>query len=91
MAVHLPRDSVTMLAAVPRQPVELWTADTYLLAQVADLLAGANWQRGGGKGSRPKPLHRPKWKQETALPDREAVADFRAWYAAQPGGRQLNN
>lgn len=30
-----------------------------LLALIADLLAGANWQRGGGKGQRPKPIPRP--------------------------------
>lgn len=36
-----------------------WSADTHLLATVADLLAGGNWQRGGGKGRRPKPIQRP--------------------------------
>lgn len=30
-----------------------------LLALIADLLAGANWQRSGGKGQRPKPIPRP--------------------------------
>ncbi|RKR92767.1 hypothetical protein BDK92_7247 [Micromonospora pisi] len=28
----------------------------HLLAHIGTLLAGANWQRGGGKGSRPKPV-----------------------------------
>lgn len=31
----------------------------HLLAAVVDLLAGANWQRGGGKGRKPKPVKRP--------------------------------
>lgn len=37
-----------------------WSTDTYLLATVIDLLAGANWQRGGGPGRRPKPVPRPR-------------------------------
>lgn len=37
----------------------MWTDHEYLLAGILDLLAGANWQRGGGKGSRPKPVKRP--------------------------------
>lgn len=36
-----------------------WTPETHLLAQAVDLLAGANYQRGGGKGEKPKPLPRP--------------------------------
>ena len=36
-----------------------WTPDTYLLANLVDLAAAGNWQRGGGKGRRPKPLPRP--------------------------------
>lgn len=36
-----------------------WTRTEMLLAMIADLLAGANWQRGGGKGARPKPIPRP--------------------------------
>jgi hypothetical protein len=36
----------------------------YLLLTVGDLLAAANWQRGGGKGPRPKPLQRPDPRAE---------------------------
>lgn len=36
-----------------------WSMDTHLLAYIGDLLAGANWQRGGGKGDKPKPIPRP--------------------------------
>lgn len=89
MAAHLPRESATMLALVPRQPAEAWDANTYLLAHLGDLLAGANWQRGGGKGRRPKPVQRPKAGPVEPVPDREAIDEFRAWYAAQPGGRTL--
>ncbi len=37
-----------------------WTFDTHLLATIVDLLAGANWQRGGdNRKPRPTPLPRP--------------------------------
>lgn len=36
-----------------------WGLDQQLLAGVVDLLAGANWQRGGGKGTKPKKVPRP--------------------------------
>lgn len=37
-----------------------WPLEAYLLANIHDLLAVANWQRGGGgKSSYPKPLPRP--------------------------------
>lgn len=39
-----------------------WSAEVHLLALIADLLAGANWQRGGGKGPQPKPIGRPGTK-----------------------------
>lgn len=36
-----------------------WTAETHLLALIADVLRAANWQRAS-KGPRPKPVPRPK-------------------------------
>ncbi len=36
-----------------------WTVEAYLLAETVDALHNANWQRGGGRGSRPKPVERP--------------------------------
>lgn len=36
-----------------------WSDTEHLLASILDVLAGANWQRGGGKGARPKPVKRP--------------------------------
>jgi len=36
-----------------------WSATEHLLAAAVDTLQSANWQRGGGKGSRPKPIKRP--------------------------------
>lgn len=36
-----------------------WTLPVRMLADIFDLLAGANWQRSGTKGNRPKPYPRP--------------------------------
>ncbi|MGC4891090.1 hypothetical protein [Micromonospora sp. DT227] len=41
-----------------------WSITDHLLAVVVDLLAGANWQRGGGKGPKPKPIKRPDPRAE---------------------------
>lgn len=32
------------------------TVEVQMIALATDVLAGANWQRGGGKGPRPKPI-----------------------------------
>ena len=37
-----------------------WDVDTDLLAAILFTLQGANWQRAGGKGDKPKPVERPK-------------------------------
>lgn len=36
-----------------------WSLSDHLSAAAVDALNAANWQRGGGKGSRPKPVPRP--------------------------------
>jgi hypothetical protein len=54
---NLPQDSATQVEIHGHQA--MWDVTDYLLANVVDLLAGANWQRSG-KGQRPKPFPRPK-------------------------------
>lgn len=57
----------------------------FLLAAVVDHLAAANWQRSGGKGSRPKPVPRPGvGPQVTNIQmDRfNSPAAFDEWWAA---------
>jgi len=59
-----------------------WGDTEHLLAGIFDLLAGANWQRGGGKGQRPKPVKRPTDKKNetrygTAMPPEQAKAKLR--------------
>lgn len=53
----------------------LWSPNEYLLALVADLLQAANWQRGGGKGTKPKPLARPTDKAVKRLTVAELKKD----------------
>jgi hypothetical protein len=36
-----------------------WSPELHMLANIFDTLASGNWQRGGGKGPRPKPVKRP--------------------------------
>jgi hypothetical protein len=54
---NLPRDSAFVRSVLGEQAD--WSLTDHLLAAIFDTLASANWQRGGGKGRRPKPLPRP--------------------------------
>lgn len=63
-------------AAIHGSEARSWSVDTYMLAAVVDLLAGANYQRAGGKGRKPRPVQRPgsgKAKQKRVV----RVADIR--------------
>lgn len=40
-----------------------WGVPELLLRQIDLRLAGANWQRGGGKGQKPKPIELPDKKR----------------------------
>lgn len=55
---NLPHESAT-LRAMHGHAAD-WSVTDYLLAGVIDVLQGGNWQRGGGKGRKPKPIERPK-------------------------------
>lgn len=54
MVRHAPPDAAFRQVADPLAAYH--TAEARLLSLTVDTLAGANWQRGGGKGPRPKPL-----------------------------------
>ncbi|MEU3452185.1 hypothetical protein ABZ671_00880 [Micromonospora sp. NPDC006766] len=48
-----------------------WDLNAVLLARIDYRLAGANWQRSGGKGGKPKPLEIPgarRTRQQAAKP-----------------------
>ncbi|MCB2411789.1 hypothetical protein LGT39_02860 [Demequina sp. TTPB684] len=59
-----------------------WNVLEYLVARAVEALEGANWQRAGSKGSRPKQISRPGEKSEStrlgsgALP----IHEFNDWW-----------
>lgn len=61
-----------------RDPLsEFKTAEGTLLSAAVDTLAGANWQRGGGKGPRPKPfLERAQQELDRRRQDASAPASL---------------
>lgn len=73
LTTHLPWGSAIFRAMGLDQA---WTTGEHLAAQSVDLMAAANWQRGGGKGSRPKPIPRPS--EAKALEDRKERDRLRA-------------
>ncbi len=84
LVAHLPRESATARAV--GGPEVQWSDLEHLIAHVVDLLAAANWQRGNGKGPRPRLCPRPgqvdpdkKHYGKGALPLSEAAAFFKAW------------
>ena len=57
-----------------------WSAETHMLANLVDLTVWANYQRGGGEGTKPKPIPRPE--QARAEQERtERVFDKAAKFA----------
>ena len=53
--LHYPGPGSPLVTALTKG----WGVQEELLATATELLAGGNWQRGGGKGSKPKRLVRP--------------------------------
>lgn len=51
-----------------------WGVTELLLRQIDLRLAGANWQRSGGKGQKPKPIPLPDGKTGQRKPDGAEVA-----------------
>lgn len=54
---HLPREAASVRAQHGEQT--WWGDSEYLLAVIADLLAGANWQRANAGLKHPKPKPKP--------------------------------
>lgn len=61
LIAHLPADAATRAALDEGAP---WGLNEHLLAAVLDTLRAGNWQRGGGKSARPKPIPRPGVDQQ---------------------------
>lgn len=68
---HAPSTAAFRKLKDPLSPFK--TPDGLMLSAAADALAGANWQRGGGKGPRPLPLlDRVKQQMDKARQDLHA-------------------
>lgn len=57
---NLPPSGDTALYRVQNPRSWWWTPDMDLLAALLNTMQWANWQRGGGRGEKPKALKRPK-------------------------------
>lgn len=60
----MPPDSA--LRRKQRGPMADWDLTPLLLRRIEHAVLGGNWQRGGGKGKRPKPIELPGGKARTA-------------------------
>jgi hypothetical protein len=60
-----------------------WSLSDHLLASAVDALRGGNWQRSGGKGSKPKPIPRPGTAHEDRHGFTERTPEAVAAYFAQ--------
>ena len=60
-----------------------WTVQEHISALIADILQGANWQRGGGKGNQPKPLPRPAEARKQADKEKRSQAQAAAFLRKQ--------
>lgn len=81
LTMALPAGAVTwQLAGVD----SAWTTTDHLLAQVVDVLNGANWQRAGGKDKdKPKPVLRPSEIHEAQARRDRVMERARAFRARQ--------
>ena len=87
LAAALPAGSAVHRAT---DPDHAWTIEALLLAHVVDLLALSVWQRGGGKGPRPKPIPRPGARPDSRTLDLDSFDSpeaFDAWAAARRQAR----
>lgn len=66
---HLPPSGQSALYRARLPQSWWWTPELDFLGAVLTAIQWGNWQRGGGKGDKPKPVSRPKEKpQKTTGP-----------------------
>ena len=58
----LPDSSAYYASRQGGPPHRGWTVDRHAAVSIVELLAAGNYQRGGGKGPKPKPIRRPSAK-----------------------------
>lgn len=82
-----PRAESALVREIEGDESHQWGLSDFLLAGIFDMLAAANWQRGGGKGPRPKQIPRPGVK-ETEVKKRGttavSIAELDAFLARTP-------
>lgn len=63
-----------------------WETTDFLLAALVDSTQVANWQRGGGKGQRPKPIKRPGKSSDKRYGKAPIkISDFDDWWEGSHG------
>lgn len=77
----LPASSQTVQAAHGPS----WSPELHMLANIVDVLSWANWQRGGGKGSKPKPVKRPGDKNSQTFGRAVPIDDVRQFLRERNG------
>ena len=73
---HLPQDSALFRARHPQS--WWWTPEFDLLSALITAIQWGNWQRGGGKGDKPKPIERPVDKPPKIGSDPTSAAELHA-------------
>lgn len=64
---HLPPSGESALFRVQNPKSWWWTPDIDFAAAMLVSLQWANWQRGGGRGEKPRPVKRPKEKTRSRV------------------------
>jgi len=64
---HLPPSGDSALFRAQHPKSWWWTPDIEFTAAVLTATQWGNWQRGGGRGDKPKPVKRPREKPRTAV------------------------
>lgn len=75
----------TLLHRKLRGPMADWDMTALLLRQIDLRLAGANWQRSGGKGQKPKPIELPDRKKPRKVDGADVAQRLRNLGLIPPG------
>lgn len=68
-----------------------WSNETHMSATILDVLRGANWQRGQGKGNKPNPIPRPGDETRKKLKQSQAAANAKRFAARRARRQEVND
>jgi hypothetical protein len=83
-AVMSTRDRTSATTRVIDPEASTWKLTDHLLALLIDYVAIGNWQRGGGKGRKPRPVPRPgagSNLEQIEMDSFDTPAAFDEWWA----------